>query len=484
MSDASDDESMGDAAGIDKAAVTGRGGEDDDEADDDLEMFNDDYDIVLPFGEMEAAGPLAGSPPSLYTRQSFYRQTRKRGKIVKNVNEVYLRDDLGYGTYYAEDASKAKQLHAQVETLLGEPHTIESPAHLVSLLSPDALVVCDTNVLLHHWDVLEQAGDVLPNIVLTQTALEECRAQRRVAYERAVDWLRILDVKRDKDKDKGEDEKRRKSNSNSDNDTRQRGCRIFFADPHHVYTAQTEILEVADADDDERAMGGEMDDQKGRNKIDKHKKSKSGNKSHSPTINDLNDARIRRVADFYGTALKSTGISVILLTDDADSRARAAASSSLYQAISVRSWVTALEKRYPDLGLLDRVAQFDAGSRDNLSLQATASFVPHLDSSEMLTGIQKSLYYRGIFRGSQDSAIVTIRHGSDRVAVTLEGSEDCNRAVDGDVVAIALHPLDMWKRSVLSRPMVAAVDTDTWDCKRHSRAYAVRVEQCARYAID
>jgi exosome complex exonuclease DIS3/RRP44 len=68
-------------------------------------------------------------------------------------------------------------------------------------------------------------------------------------------------------------------------------------------------------------------------------------------------------------------------------------------------------------------------------------------------GIKSGRYYRGVLRSKDiESGWVTIRQGEDRVAVTIQGSTDRNRAVDGDVVAIALHPLDKWMSSSASKP--------------------------------
>ena len=38
--------------------------------------------------------------PLRYTRPVFFRQTRKRGKIIKTVTERYVRDDLGCGCVF------------------------------------------------------------------------------------------------------------------------------------------------------------------------------------------------------------------------------------------------------------------------------------------------------------------------------------------------------------------------------------------------
>jgi hypothetical protein len=128
--------------------------------------------------------------PSLYTRPIYYRQTRKRGKILKTVSERYLREDLGFGCYYAV----AQKARTDVDKVHGKPVVISTAKHLLTLLQPGSpLVICDTNVLLHNMDVLEQAATTaMPNIVIPQTALQECRSNRMVAYDRTVDLLRTV----------------------------------------------------------------------------------------------------------------------------------------------------------------------------------------------------------------------------------------------------------------------------------------------------
>jgi protein involved in sex pheromone biosynthesis len=55
--------------------------------------------------------------PELYQTQSFYRQTRRRaGRIVKSVQECYLRDDLGFGSIYNHHHKKNDDVASGDET--------------------------------------------------------------------------------------------------------------------------------------------------------------------------------------------------------------------------------------------------------------------------------------------------------------------------------------------------------------------------------
>lgn len=337
------------------------------------------------------------SAPSLYLRPSFFRQTRKKGKIIKSVLERYLRDDLGFGCYYVDEGSSNRRA---TEATIAKPRTIEDTNHLLSLLrpgKPNALVICDTNVLLHNLDVLEQSHKAMPNLVFPQTSLLECRSNRMVVYDRAVELLREV----------GE------SHHN-------RFC-IFFPDMHHSQTAH--IQEKAE---------------------------------NNMNVNDENDARIRNVANLFGEHLRGSNFRVILLTDDSASREIAKKNNHSYEALSVRSWAKELDRFHPDLALTDLVAQY--GSTRNTNFEKDGNihnvFRPHVGQAGLTLGVKSGQYYRGVLRSSGDSksAYVIVRRGEERIVITIEGSDDRNRAIDGDTVAIELHSLEKWISSSSSKP--------------------------------
>ena len=320
------------------------------------------------------------SAPKLYTRPTYFRQTRKRGKVYKTVEERYIRDDLGFGCYFVDnDENKSKR--RVKDAIVGKPREIETTTQLIAVLHPSApIVVCDTNVLLHNLDVLEQSTEVIPNLVIPQTSLMECRANQLTAYDRTVELLRAVGDQR---------------------------VVLFFADQHHSETAHV--------------------DNKG-------------------STNDINDARIRKVAEYYGRELQGTNVKVILLTDDAGSRAQAKEESNNYEAKSVRAYIRDLEKKYPDIALSDLVAQFSNQTSAQFDSKEDKVYFPsHVDAGALSRDVQSGKYHRGVIRAtSKSTSMVVIRNGEERVAVTIQGWTDRNRAVDGDMVAIALNPLDQW----------------------------------------
>ena len=332
--------------------------------------------------------------PTLYLRPQKFRQTRK-GKMIKEVSERYLRDDLGLGSYYVDDAAAASNRRVK-EAAIGKPRTIKDTNHLLALLKPcklNVVVVCDTNVLLHNLDVIEQSREVMPNLVFPQTSLLECRHNRMVAYDRACEILREVSSNNKKDSTKGDTS---------------RFC-IFFSDLHHSQTAYVEDT------------------------------------SEKTTINDENDARIRNVASFLGAHLRGSNFKVVLLTDDVGSRKKVQKDDP-YEAYSVRDWVKKLEQHNPGCSLSDLVAR--TGGKEGGQQQQTNQkeyYSSHINQTNLSLGIKSGTYYRGVLRSKDaESGWVTIRRGEERVAITIDGLQDRNRAVDGDVVAIALHPINKW----------------------------------------
>jgi exosome complex exonuclease DIS3/RRP44 len=277
---------------------------------------------------------------------------------------------------------------------------IDSAEELISRLLPskksdkNRLVVVDTNVLLHNLDVLEHPSCSISNICIPQTALLECRHRSFTAYGRVLDLLR-----------------------SSSNEGR---CVIFFPDVHHTGTQ----------------LDGET----------------------FTSLNEENDARIRQVALFYGQALAGSGVQVILLTDDKGCRELASSEQHelldenekqlYYMPSSVRQHVNELEKEDDLLALSDLVAQFSSASTTKGSRGADQRYEAHLSQNDLSLGVKKGKYFQGTIRaerGTSKKCYVTIRKGEDRVAITIDGHQDINRAVDGDVVVVELHSVHLWK---------------------------------------
>jgi len=351
---------------------------------------------------------------SLWSTSCHYRMTR-RGKILKNVSERYLREDLGFGCCCTASSIII---------------SIPCEEDLLNLLLPETkLIICDANVLIHNMDLLEHPL-FMANIVIPQTSLEECRKNTSLAhYNRCMELLQ---------------QKHKKMNK----------CVIFFPNVHHLETSN---LTSADL----RCLTQRI-------------QQVTKNVNATITDNDKNDLRIRKVATYFGSNLS---VPIVLLTDDQQCRQLAQMEQQhqkYYATLSVREYVQQLSNNHTSL-LLDVVSH--TTTRNYSTKNRKDLFEKHLPISDVTMGIKTGKYYQGILRcadrSSYDKCYVTIRGGSeeeDRVAISILGSQDVNRAVDGDIVAIQLHPVNQWLSSTnttkdvvssnhSSPPAIIAMDT-------------------------
>ena len=421
---------------------------------------------------------------SLHTIPKRHYYLTRRGKILQSTTERYLRDDLGYGTLLIPSSDSLSSTtnykeRKNKETIAGKvtelvPYTVNDVSDLYYLLlstttSYDNMVdssnnkkrlptirvaIIDTNILLHHMDVLEYLRDststdggnkekgeermkhysIANAIIIPQTALEECRHRSLVMYRRATDLVRSSSSSSDESGAGG-----------SGKSGRKKRCVIVFADVHHVDTQ----ISTSTTNSDNAA--------------------KENEEEGGATINDENDARIRKVAYYYGKAIynyqqnqqddnsSSAKIEVLYLSDDLKSRKLSSTDSLYYKSKSMREHVTTLQKEDNTLNLLDMVAQFN---NTNVSSSAPPGFesnntegnsnyyyTPHIQSKTLSTGLQTQRYYQGIYRSNRDTyneGYVTIRQSDERLAIVINGFNDVNRAVDGDIVAIELYSVDKW----------------------------------------
>ncbi|KAJ3068868.1 hypothetical protein HDU98_008029 [Podochytrium sp. JEL0797] len=160
------------------------------------------------------------------------------------------------------------------------------------------------------------------------------------------------------------------------------------------------------------------------------------NKDESP--NDRNDRAIRTACAWYAKHLPS-GVSVVLMTDDADNRRKALADGLF--AYSVRDYVEGM-KAFPEL--VDMIAAVDADDDGK-----KFAFADHLTPSQITAGLKSGAYCQGSlsisFHNFLQGSIYTTINGQER-SVKIIGRANLNRAVHGDVVAVKILPKTQWLR--------------------------------------
>lgn len=126
----------------------------------------------------------------------FYKKTRKHGKIIKIIEEKYIRDDVecGYRCYSANDA--VSMLHddcsnSKIDDLKSyHSISVDTLKQMIDQSPHKQLLVIDTNIALHQMDVLEYNSPITSLIVIMQTVLQEVKHLSKSIFRRLLDLIK------------------------------------------------------------------------------------------------------------------------------------------------------------------------------------------------------------------------------------------------------------------------------------------------------
>ena len=166
------------------------------------------------------------------------------------------------------------------------------------------------------------------------------------------------------------------------------------------------------------------------------------------TINDRNDKAIRKGCAWYQEHLEQAAKgrksarcpAVVMLSDDQDSLRKAKGEN--VTALGLQEYVSGL----PDADrLLDMVASARE-ARVSKGAKTQILYPEYMSMSAMLTGIKAGTLHQGTFNVSPYNYLEGSVHvpAFDR-ALIIQGRENSNRAVSGDVAVIEILPKDQWK---------------------------------------
>jgi len=176
--------------------------------------------------------------------------------------------------------------------------------------------------------------------------------------------------------------------------------------------------------------------------INEHHKDTYIERNRGESANDRNDRSIRTAAKWYKDHLKPLQIGIVLITDDADNRRKAQEIN--LQAVGIQSYVEAMLMNV-DM-LVDKLNKTGSGS--NSEINKKFLFPEHLSPAQINLGIKTGGLFQGVFYLSrtnfQEGSINC--EGFDN-PVLIQGLEQLNRAVDGDVVAFQLLEKSNWTSS-------------------------------------
>ena len=118
-------------------------------------------------------------------RSKAFTKITKKGAIVKVVKEHYLRDDIPCGlkgcSQGCNDSIKITPEDDRPGQLVLLLDPLEEDFHLLSV-EAKYILIPDTNIFLHHMDVIETKS--FCNVVILQTVLEEVRNRSPSIYQR------------------------------------------------------------------------------------------------------------------------------------------------------------------------------------------------------------------------------------------------------------------------------------------------------------
>ncbi|KAI8616572.1 hypothetical protein BC830DRAFT_1063292 [Chytriomyces sp. MP71] len=178
-------------------------------------------------------------------------------------------------------------------------------------------------------------------------------------------------------------------------------------------------------------------------------------KDESP--NDRNDRAIRTACAWYAKHIPA-GVSVVLLTDDADNRRKAKADYGLF-SFSVREYVEGMSA-FPEL--VDMISSSNEDDADGFGKKFT--YPEHLTATQISAGLKSGAFCQGSLQISYhnflEGSIYTKIDGED-ASVKLVGRLNLNRAVHGDIVAVKLLPQTSWLRH--GDEVVVEADDETLD---------------------
>ncbi|KAK4634453.1 Exosome complex exonuclease dis3 [Fulvia fulva] len=166
------------------------------------------------------------------------------------------------------------------------------------------------------------------------------------------------------------------------------------------------------------------------------------------SINDRNDRAVRKACAWYAKHLelavkarKSARCpAIVMLTDDKENTRKSKAEGIV--AANLHDYVSSL----PDA---DRLLDMVASSRDQRAsrdARAELLYPDYMSMSAMLTGIKAGNLHQGIFNVSPYNYLEgTVHVPAFDKSLIIQGRENSNRAVSGDIVVLEVLPKDQWK---------------------------------------
>lgn len=182
------------------------------------------------------------------------------------------------------------------------------------------------------------------------------------------------------------------------------------------------------------------------------------------TINDRNDRAVRRSVAWYAEHLKkvmgskaSITPTIVMISDDRDCLAKA--KNECLSAFSLYDYVSSLDNadELIDMVTTGKGRKAPGGPGENIYSEVSRDFdelfhrnanseIQYFSMSKMLTGTKAGTLHQGTFNVSPFNYLEgTVFVPTSEKPLIIQGRENSNRAVSGDVVVVEVLPQDQWK---------------------------------------
>jgi exosome complex exonuclease DIS3/RRP44 len=333
------------------------------------------------------------APPARFLEEEMLRskaftKITKKGAVVKVVKEHYLRDDIPCGL-------KGCPLGCNDSIKITSED--DRPGQLVLLLDPfdedcqllnlenNYILIPDTNIFLHHMDVIETKS--FSNIVVLQTVLEEVRNRSPSIYQR----VRALVNRPEK--------------------------RFFvFSNEHH------RDCFAGNKTDDKTATAVESD-------------------------NDRNDRAIRLATAWYqkhlATIYENRKVTAVLVTNDFGNREKATAEG--LKAFDLRGLAEFIPLEAGRLGIQDMLES--KNKIEDPKVSNDFEYPEHFSEAALKEGVASGKFLRGTLQVSPFNPFKgTVSTGLEGELATIHLPDriHLNRAIQGDSVVIEVLKKSDW----------------------------------------
>ncbi|KTB17874.1 Exosome complex exonuclease DIS3 [Nakaseomyces glabratus] len=177
------------------------------------------------------------------------------------------------------------------------------------------------------------------------------------------------------------------------------------------------------------------------------------------TINDRNDRAIRKTCEWYADHLKSSGISIVLVSNDRLNRVeanRSNAKEKKYQTLNLVEYVEKLPNANEIKDLIPSSNSFDGQDKESIS---DFSYPEYYTNARIMGGLKNGVLFQGSIQISEYNFLEgTISLPRFSKPVLIRGQKNLNRAFNGDQVIVELLPQSEWKA-----PSTITLDSEHFD---------------------